>query len=270
MRLIVTRPRREAASWVQELRGAGWDALAFPLIEISPVSDVGPVARAWSSAGDYAALMFVSANAVRYFFEQKPAENLFFTDGGAIKTRAWTTGPSTAAALRAVGVPTHLIDAPDPRSPQLDSEALWQVVAPQVAEGARVLIVRGRDRDRAISDAADVPDTGVGREWLAQRLQDAGARPEFVVAYERGLPVLTAADRVLGEQACRDGTVWLFSSAEAIANLGACLPRVNWAAGRAVATHPRIAAAARRLGFGEVKESPPGLSGVLSSIESWQ
>ena len=267
MRLIVTRPRREAAKWVQDLRGAGWEALALPLIEIGPVSDVRPVARAWSMAGNCAALMFVSANAVRYFFEEKPAESLVFSDDIAIKTRAWTTGPGTAAALRAVGVSPHLIDCPDPQSPQLDSEALWQVVGPQVAEGERVLIVRGRDRDRAIPDA---PDTGVGREWLAQQLRGAGARPEFVVAYERGLPVLTTADRALAEQACRDGSVWLFSSAEAIANLSACFPEADWTPARAVATHPRIAAAARGLGFGQVKESPPGLSGVLSSIESWQ
>ena len=80
MRLIVTRPRREAAKWVQDLRGAGWEALALPLIEIGPVSDVRPVACAWSMAGNCAALMFVSSNAVRDFLEEKPAESLVFSD----------------------------------------------------------------------------------------------------------------------------------------------------------------------------------------------
>lgn len=267
MRLIVTRPRREAATWVQDLQARGWDALALPLIDIGPAPDRAPVMRAWAMAGEFVALMFVSANAVRYFFEEKPNTTLVFSGEAAIKTRAWATGPGTADALRAVGVAPHLIDSPNAQSMQMDSEALWQVVAPTVTAGSRVLIVRGRDRDRD-GPVRDAPDTGVGREWLAQQLREAGACPEFVVAYERGRPGFTGAEQALALQASRDGSLWLFSSAEAVTHLGACLPDVDWKSARALATHPRIAAAVRALGFGQVKESGAGLSGVLASIES--
>ncbi|MGJ7583631.1 uroporphyrinogen-III synthase, partial [Variovorax sp. RHLX14] len=37
--VIVTRPAREAAQWVSDLRAAGLDAVALPLIVIEPVAD---------------------------------------------------------------------------------------------------------------------------------------------------------------------------------------------------------------------------------------
>jgi uroporphyrinogen-III synthase len=209
--------------------------------------------------------MFVSANAVRCFFDQKPTSSLVFSGDGAIKTRAWATGPGTAAALLAAGVAPHLIDSPHPQSAQLDSEALWQVVGPRVEAGQRVLIVRGRDRDRAPSEESAA---GTGREWLAEQLRAVGACPEFVVAYERGAPAFNDEEQAMAVQAARDGSLWLFSSAEAIANLGSCLPGVDWAVARALATHIRIAAAARNLGFGEVRESRAGFASVLASIKS--
>lgn len=265
MRLIVTRPRREAANWVRDLQAAGWEALALPLIEVGPAPDPVPLARAWALAADCAALMFVSANAVRYFFEAKPLKSLVFIGDEAIKTRAWATGPGTAEALLSAGVAPQLIDGPDARAAQMDSEALWQVVGPGVVAGSRVLIVRGRDRDQTPSSTADA---GVGREWLAERLRAAGAHVEFVVAYERGRPVFSREALELAAQAARDGSLWLFSSAEAVANLGACLPGADWRQACALATHPRIASAAQSLGFGQVRVTRAGLANLLASIES--
>jgi len=62
--------------------------------------------------------------------------------------------------------------------------------------------------------------------------------------------------------------VWLFSSSEAIANLQLLAPGQSWQQARAVATHPRIAQAARAAGFGVVWESRASLDDVLASIES--
>jgi uroporphyrinogen-III synthase len=64
--------------------------------------------------------------------------------------------------------------------------------------------------------------------------------------------------------------VWLFSSSEAVANLQSLLPDQSWQQARAVATHPRIAQAARTAGFGVVCESRPILGAVVASIESLQ
>ena len=59
--VIVTRPAREAAQWVDDFRAAGLVAAALPLIVIEPAADAEPLRAAWRRISDYAALMFVSA-----------------------------------------------------------------------------------------------------------------------------------------------------------------------------------------------------------------
>ena len=246
MRVIVTRPLRDAQRWSQTLAEQGLDAVVLPLIDIAPVED----ARAVRRLADYRAVMFVSGNAVNHFLH---GTNLPFA------TRAWAPGPGTRDALLDAGVDVSLIDAPDADAAQFDSESLWQKVSAQVRPGDRVLVVRGRDpRGR-----------NAGRDWLARQIEAAGAQVEFVAVYERRAPRFDAAQLALAQQAASDGSVWLFSSSEAVVNLRALLPAQPWQQARAVATHPRIAQAARDAGFAVVCESRPALEDVVASIESF-
>jgi uroporphyrinogen-III synthase len=173
------------------------------------------------------------------------------------------------------GLPAHQVDAPPAEAGQFDSEALWRQVQGQITPGARVLVVRGDLRDDGPEtdkpeSGADQPTTtpGVGRDWLAQTLRQAGAEVDFVVAYQRSAPVWGPAEQALASRAACDGSVWLFSSAEAVAHLPKLLPQQSWAQARAVATHARIAQAARDLGFATVRESRPTLADIFASIES--
>ncbi|HMA09043.1 MAG TPA: uroporphyrinogen-III synthase [Ramlibacter sp.] len=253
MRVFVTRPESEARRWVDELRQRGIDALSFPLIAIESAPQSGPVRKSWALLASYRAVMFVSGNAVRHFFSQRPA--------GAPwpqRTRAWATGGGTSEALLEAGVARSLVDSPPPQSAQFDSETLWQQVAGQVIPGDAVLIVRGGD---ASGQAA-------GRDWLADRLAAAGARVDTVVAYVRGVPELDADQLAIARAGAIDGA-WLLSSSQAIAHLQALLPAQDWHAARAVATHPRIAHAARRAGFGVVCESRPSVEAVVAALESF-
>jgi uroporphyrinogen-III synthase len=262
MRVIVTRAQRETKRWVGELAGRGFDALALPLIKVGPVDDKTAVVRAWDHLNDYVGVMFVSANAVDYFFSSKPSLALEFNSQTTFKTRAWATGPGTARALLRAGVAPDQIDVPAPDVGQFDSEALWQVVGKQVRAGQRVLIVRGVD-----SGVSDQPVQGSGRDWFANRITQAGAGAEFVVAYQRSAPELSAPEIEMARLAASDGSVWLFSSAQAVTNLGVRLPGQNWAQARALATHPRIGAAAQKSGFGVVYESRPTLSDVVTALQ---
>ena len=162
-------------------------------------------------------------------------------------------------------MPPNAIDGPAPDAPQFDSEALWRQVAPQVRPGDRVLIVRGRS---ATPQGARESPQGNGREWLAQQIEARGGQVEFVVAYQRGAPRFTAQEVALAQQAAHDGSVWLLSSSEAVAHLAEALPGQHWGAAQALATHPRIAEAARAAGFGTVRECRPALEDVVASIES--
>jgi uroporphyrinogen-III synthase len=251
MRVIVTRPEQEARGWVERLRARGVEAQALPLIVIDAAPDTAAVRDAWQRLGNFRAVMFVSGNAVRGFFAQGPA-------GRAFDSRAWAPGPGTAEALMLAGVDAALIDGPASDAAQFDSEALWQRVEPHMRPGDTVLIVRG-------GDAHGRP---TGREWLGEQLAQAGACSEAVVAYVRRPPDWSAAQRALATRAAADGSVWLFSSSEALGYLRMLLPGQDWREARALATHPRIAQAARDAGFGRVDLCRPAFDEVLACLQS--
>ena len=257
-RVLVTRPQPEAQQWVERLNAAGIEAQALPLIDICAAADPQPVRQAWARLGGYAAVMFVSAHAVTRFFEQKPSNPGVEWSLSAMDTRAWATGPGTARALLQAGLLPQQIVMPPADAPQFDSEALWALASAQIRPGQRVLIVRG----------SDTSGQAAGRDWLGEQLAGAGVEVDRVLAYQRGVPAWSDAQVALAREAAADGTLWLFSSSEAIANLQARLPDQNWHAARALATHPRIAARARQAGFGVVCESRPTLEAVMSSIKS--
>lgn len=265
MRVIVTRPERDALAWVRGLQQAGLQPVALPLIEVCPVDDPVNVRAAWRHLPALDAVMFVSGNAVEHFFAFQPSESVAFTARSATKTRAFVTGPGSRAALLRAGVEAVCIDAPEDGTGQFDSEALWARVAHRVQPGFRVLIVRG-----TVDARAGIGDSGSGRDWFAEQVMRSGGQVEFVVAYQRRSPRLSADQLAMARSAASDGAIWLFSSSEAIANLRDTVSGVSWAQARCVVTHPRIARAAQSAGFGVVCESRPLLAAVVASIESLQ
>lgn len=299
MRLVITRPAGDATLWVSALQAAGHEALVLPLIDIAPVTDPQAVQQAWARWPDFHAVMFVSAQAVRHFFANQPmamhadasqATHRMTANG----PRCWATGPGTRKALLSAGVPAAYIDSPPEQEAQFDSEALWRVVATQVQaltpfdvhepcqltseQGAAnagehakpavlkpaVLIVRGSDEDTSAEQASG----GSGRDWLTQQLQALGVSVSWVAAYARSAPVWTAAQCQQAEHAASDGSVWCFSSSQAISHLQQLLPAQNWAQTRCIATHARIAQSAQAIGFGEVHAARPLVADVVASLES--
>ena len=268
LRAIVTRPGQEADAWAAQIKRNGIEAVALPMIEIVAVPDRSQLAQAWKDLGAYDALMFVSSNAASHFFAARPTEIASPWVSGNKAPRAWVTGPGSRAALLAQGVPAKHIDMPAPTAQSLDSEALWLQVEAQIGAGTRILIVRG---DKA-SEAADAPapgsPSGQGRDWLAVQLQGRGAQVDYVVAYARRPPQWTADQRAIALQSLQGHDVWVWSSTEALGNLLAAFPGQTWGGAKAVATHTRIAQAARLAGFGKVALAKPGLAALCASIES--
>lgn len=256
LRVIVTRPERDAKSWVEQLRQNGFDAQALPLIEIAPL----PLGIDMAGAEQFDAFMFVSGNAVEHFLRVIPP--------GALRgQRFMAPGPGTAAALQAYGIADGQIDVPHANASQFDSEALWQRVGSREWAGLRVLIVRGANHADA---AASGSREGAGRDWFAQKLREAGAAVEFTSVYERRTPALTGAQLALARQAAVDSSVWLFSSSEAVLNLTGPtgMPANDWSRALAIATHPRIAETVRAAGWGVVVESRPALADIVSTLRS--
>jgi uroporphyrinogen-III synthase len=252
MRVLVTRPQPQADEWVERLRAAGVDAAALPLIGIAPAEDAEPLDAAWRELGGDAApalAVFVSPNAVVQFFARRPPGARW-----PARTRAAAPGPGTAAGLASHGVPAGAIVQPAADSGQFDSESLWLQLRDHDWRGRHVWIVRGEG----------------GRDWLADALRAAGADVRFVQAYRRGAPAWTAAERARCDAALAAPAshLWLFSSSEAAGHLRTLLPLADWGASAALASHPRIADAARALGFGRVDEVRPEFDAVRRAIEA--
>ena len=288
MRVIVTRPETDAQAWMDAIQKAGHEAVYLPLIEIGPAPDTQAVDLAWQQWLRWQAVMFVSAQAVRMFFALRHHYVQLDTNQTSEKSteildqsagpRYWATGPGTRQALLEAGVAINRIDAPHADAAQFDSEALWQVVLPLLKKQQPVLIVRGNE-DTSESNApttthASPSNTqplypqGVGRDWLAQQIVEAGASVEFLVAYLRRPPLWSAEQLAIAKQAASDGSVWCFSSSQAVLHLQAQLPLLKWDQARCVATHARIAQTARDLGFLKIVQTRPVLSDVLASLES--
>ena len=280
-RVIVTRPAQDAQHWVQWLRQTGADAETLALIDIAPLAgaaDANALHVAWQTLPDYAACLFVSGHAVVHFFKEKTAflhegraeyaiDNVANQAFGDIPAglRFMAPGPGTVAALRAAGIVAAQIDAPPTDAGQFDSEALWQVISQRDWRGQRVLIVRGQ--------SAGAEGGSPGRDWIARQWLAAGASVDFVAVYQRRAPVLSPAQLERARAASADGSVWLFSSSEAIANLLRLdgLQQTDWSGALAIATHGRIAQTARAAGWGVVVESRPAMQDIrdaLGSIES--
>ena len=244
-RVIVTRPQAQAAGWVRALAAEGLDAQALPLIDIAPPPQPAAVRQAWLQLPAQDFVMFVSANAVEQFFALRPPGSIWPPG-----LRAGSTGQGTSAALQSCGVPQALIAQPAPGEPS-ESETLWRQLAELPWPARRVLVVRGED----------------GRNWLAQQLERAGATVDFLVAYQRRQPVLDDAQAALLAQALAHPQrhVWLFSSSEAVVNLLALCAGADWSCSQALATHHRIAAAARAAGFAQVSVVEPQVQAVVAA-----
>jgi uroporphyrinogen-III synthase len=242
--IVVTRPQPQADAFVAALAACAphpVPAVAFPLLRIAPLDDPAPLHDAWAALRDGDFVMFVSANAVAAWFAATPPGRRW--PAGAL---AGSTGPGTSAALRGAGLADDRILAPDASAGRFDSEALWLRIASRDWRGRRALVVRGED----------------GRDWLAERLREAGAEVGFVGAYRRLGPPADAPTLAALRSLHAHRHAWHFSSSEAIGHLRALatqagLAAPDWAPLRAWATHPRIVAAARAAGFGRVEAVGP-------------
>lgn len=252
-RVVLTRPAASTAVWTKALQASGYATTSLPLLEVVPEPDASARDAARAHLNRWQAVMFVSGNAVRYFLHDATPAIL----DGAPQVRAWAPGPATAHGLQAWGWPADRLDGPDAHAAQFDSEALWARVAPQARPGVRVLIVRGGDASGKVA----------GRAWLAQQIVAAGGVVDQLVVYRRQAPTWSQPMRQAAEDARADGSIWIFSSAEAARNLPALGGIARWDGVPAVVTHERIAAAARALGFDVRAVTRPHPRDVVAALD---
>ena len=160
-RVLVTRPRAQAAELVDRLTALGADAVEAPMIRIEPPEDAEPLARAVATAADaFDWIVFSSANAVDAFMTMLLDGT---RDVRALKgPRLCAVGTGTADALAKYGIKVDLL----PR--EFRAEAVMAAMAERGSlTGARVLL----------------PRADIGREVIGDDLRGAGAVVTEVTAY---------------------------------------------------------------------------------------
>ncbi len=157
--ILVTRPRHQAESLCDRFAELGARVLVQPTIEIAPCRDWTRVDAFLAQLNQFDWLVFSSANGVQHLLARLFSLGRDLRALGAIKLAA--IGPGTAEALASWHLNTDLV--PD----EYRAESLADELAPYVS-GRRVLLARASR----------------GREVLAERLEQAGARVSQIVVYE--------------------------------------------------------------------------------------
>ena len=199
-RVLVTRPRDQAAEMVDRLTVLGAEAIEAPMIRIVPPHDSEPLLRVAASASSFDWIAFTSANAVEMFMTAllDGTRDVRSLNG----PRLCTVGSGTAERLARYGIKVDLI--PD----EFRAEAVVATMLREGAlEGASVL----------------VPRADIGRDVIADGLRNAGALITDVVAYRT---VLEEAQQDGGPDIYRmllDGTIDVvtFTSPSAVRNFSA-------------------------------------------------
>jgi len=221
--VISLRPRGQHAALRSAAARHGARVLALSPVRIDMRDDADTRQRLRDALAS-PIVVFTSPNAVRAAHALQPLR--------ARHGQAWlAVGDGTAAALRRAGIAMPVAPA------RMDSSGLLELPQLQAVEGRRVGLVTAPG----------------GRNRIAPALGARGAKVLRADVYQR-IAVAPRADTVARMRALR--APWLLlSSGEALEQLLAALPADaarHLRRARVVAASPRLAALARRLGFGTV------------------
>jgi uroporphyrinogen III methyltransferase / synthase len=164
-RIVVTRPREQAAELVEALEQLGATVVEAPTVRIVPPEDFAPLDDACAAVGQFKWIVFTSVNGVDYFFQRLHAGP---TDTRALAgSKLCAIGPGTAERLARNGLKVDLMPS------EYRAEAVLEAL-------------------RATGDLAGqtflLPRADIAREMLADELRKCGALVTEVTAY-RTVPV---------------------------------------------------------------------------------
>ncbi len=229
-RILVTRPRHQAAEFTRLLESQGAEVVALPMIETIATAS-GELDAAFGRCAEFDWVVFTSANGVQFFFDRLSALDL--------DVRMWhrarfaAIGPQTARSLHGRGIRAELV--PD----DYRAEGLIAAFETHRMQGQRVLL----------------PRAGGARQVLPETLRQLGAVVEEVITYRSVLTARATAEL----RAVLDEGIDLvtFTSSSTVESFVAALAD----AGRAqqiktACIGPITAATAREHGFPVVIESP--------------
>lgn len=249
MRVVVTRPRPQAAEITARLVEMGAEVIEAPAISIRPPDDPAPLEAALADLDSFDWVVFTSANGVG-----EVARRLESIGSGAAalcRCRVAAVGPGTRRALERVGVQVDLV--PESYKVEALAEAL---VARGGIEGVRFLLPRA---DRA-------------NPVLPEVLEREGAIVSQVVAY-RTVHEMEEAEAVRAALEAGEIDFITFTSASTVrgfvARIGIDAIRRGSPPARIATIGPETSRAARAEGLDvHLEADPHTIDSLLSLIHS--
>jgi uroporphyrinogen-III synthase len=250
---LVTRPGEAGQRLACALRDRGQSALWWPAFDLLAPADVEPLQTMLQQLAEFDLVVLVSPAAVRGLAAldvcgKWPVTTRIAAVGGGTLHLAHGLLPGAQAA-RSI--------APAADAPQGGSEGLWEALRREREPPRRVLIVRAE----------------TGREWLGDRLREAGCQVEYAGVYRRVVHIPSREQRAaLAASQGGDRVAAIVSSSEAVAALDRQFSETPDAKawlrqGLALCSHPRIANALRTAGYSVVRECELTASGVLEAMD---
>jgi len=245
LRVLVCRPREQAAPLCRALEQAGALPRALPTIEIRPLP-LPPEQQALIQDLDlYQTVVVVSVNAASLVAETA-AE---WWPQWPVGIRWLAVGARTGAVLAEAGLDCH---CPEQGMTSEDLLALPELAA---IEGQRILLCKGQG----------------GREVLAETLRKRGARVDELILYERVLPCY-GEDAIQAALTDFDPRVIVALSGETLNNLLALGQNTDHNLRRRTVLVPgeRVAAQAKAAGFSRIL-TPADLTpaGIIDALATW-
>ena len=178
-RILITRPRAQAEGFATSLRGAGFEPIFFPVIEIQPIKDNVALERALGKLDCYDWLVFTSVNAVEVVFSLTPTP-LPLGEGQGVKVAA--IGPKTAEALQRRGITPDFVP----------TEYVAESILPGLGDlrGRWVLLPRAEIARKALPEAI-FEAGGIPHEISVYKTLPAEPNSEGLAALQSGVDIVT-------------------------------------------------------------------------------
>ena len=173
-RILVTRPRTQADSFVEGLRNVGFEAICFPVIEIRSIEDNSELDQALIQINKYDWVVFTSVNGVEVVFDRLEKYS-------SLPPIA-AIGPKTAEALKMRGVTPDFVP----------EEYVAEAILPGLGNlhGKWVLLPRAEIARKALPEAI-ANGGGIAHEIAVYKTLPVQPDPEGLAALKAGVDVVT-------------------------------------------------------------------------------
>ncbi|HLR82432.1 MAG TPA: uroporphyrinogen-III synthase [Paenalcaligenes sp.] len=209
--VILTRPEQRNQPLAQALDDVAVSNISLPALQVVPLVTTIP---AEYQPHDYDLVIFVSGQAARSYL--KP----YYLEGDRqwpARTKIGTVGVSTRQIAQLeieqyqFAASTLLWRHPPATAPSHDSEALWEILQPELGQIHKALVVRGK----------------TGREWLRGRLLENNVAVDVFAVYDRRSACWSSQVATTINRSAVNGLVFLVTSSESAQAIFENLQRLN-------------------------------------------